>query len=130
MGGVCRAGVGATGVLPPLSPPFGNIRGQANQPPVAAGWLALKREPLHKNRCPPLPHMPHGKWRVGTSEHTPQSTNTTPLLHHPLPEGYSDSGKDAGRMAAAWALFKTQEKIVQVRGSCTRGSCTAAVHGG
>jgi hypothetical protein len=29
--------------------------------------------------------------------------------------GYSDSGKDAGRMAAAWALFETQERIVQVR---------------
>ena len=28
--------------------------------------------------------------------------------------GYSDSGKDAGRMAAAWALFETQESIVQV----------------
>jgi phosphoenolpyruvate carboxylase len=28
--------------------------------------------------------------------------------------GYSDSGKDAGRMAAAWALFETQEKIVKV----------------
>ncbi|WIA14756.1 hypothetical protein OEZ85_003241 [Tetradesmus obliquus] len=28
--------------------------------------------------------------------------------------GYSDSGKDAGRMAAAWALFETQERIVAV----------------
>lgn len=28
--------------------------------------------------------------------------------------GYSDSGKDAGRMAAAWALFETQENIVHV----------------
>jgi len=28
--------------------------------------------------------------------------------------GYSDSGKDAGRMAAAWALFETQENIVEV----------------
>lgn len=28
--------------------------------------------------------------------------------------GYSDSGKDAGRLAAAWALYETQEKIVQV----------------
>lgn len=28
--------------------------------------------------------------------------------------GYSDSGKDAGRMAAAWALFETQEKLVAV----------------
>jgi hypothetical protein len=32
--------------------------------------------------------------------------------------GYSDSGKDAGRMAAAWALFETQEKIVKVWGLC------------
>eukprot|EP00877_Chromochloris_zofingiensis_P014491 jgi/Chrzof1/9296/UNPLg00263.t1_PEPC1[v5.2] len=28
--------------------------------------------------------------------------------------GYSDSGKDAGRLAAAWALFETQERIVAV----------------
>eukprot|EP00878_Enallax_costatus_P019069 GHUV01020106.1.p1 GENE.GHUV01020106.1~~GHUV01020106.1.p1 ORF type:complete len:382 (+),score=111.46 GHUV01020106.1:226-1371(+) len=28
--------------------------------------------------------------------------------------GYSDSGKDAGRMAAAWSLFETQENIVNV----------------
>ena len=26
--------------------------------------------------------------------------------------GYSDSGKDAGRMAAAWALYQTQQKLV------------------
>jgi len=28
--------------------------------------------------------------------------------------GYSDSGKDAGRLAAAWALFEAQEKLVSV----------------
>ncbi|PNG99024.1 Phosphoenolpyruvate carboxylase 1, partial [Tetrabaena socialis] len=28
--------------------------------------------------------------------------------------GYSDSGKDAGRLAAAWALYETQEKLVAV----------------
>lgn len=28
--------------------------------------------------------------------------------------GYSDSSKDAGRFAAAWALYEAQEKIVQV----------------
>jgi Phosphoenolpyruvate carboxylase len=28
--------------------------------------------------------------------------------------GYSDSGKDAGRMAAAWALYEVQEKLVKV----------------
>ena len=28
--------------------------------------------------------------------------------------GYSDSGKDAGRMAAAWSLFAAQEKLVAV----------------
>jgi phosphoenolpyruvate carboxylase len=28
--------------------------------------------------------------------------------------GYSDSGKDAGRVAAAWALFETQEALVRV----------------
>jgi len=32
--------------------------------------------------------------------------------------GYSDSGKDAGRMAAAWALFETQERIVAVSWCC------------
>jgi len=26
--------------------------------------------------------------------------------------GYSDSGKDAGRLAAAWALYKCQEALV------------------
>jgi len=36
------------------------------------------------------------------------------LLPVCLSAGYSDSGKDAGRMAAAWALFETQEKIVSV----------------
>lgn len=29
--------------------------------------------------------------------------------------GYSDSGKDAGRLAAVWALYKCQESIVEVR---------------
>lgn len=28
--------------------------------------------------------------------------------------GYSDSGKDAGRLAAAWSLYETQEKLVEV----------------
>lgn len=28
--------------------------------------------------------------------------------------GYSDSGKDAGRLAAAWALFQAQEQLVEV----------------
>jgi len=28
--------------------------------------------------------------------------------------GYSDSGKDAGRLSAAWALFETQEAAVAV----------------
>ncbi len=28
--------------------------------------------------------------------------------------GYSDSGKDAGRAAAAWALYRCQEELVQV----------------
>jgi phosphoenolpyruvate carboxylase len=36
------------------------------------------------------------------------------LLSELLCAGYSDSGKDAGRMAAAWALFETQERIVSV----------------
>lgn len=28
--------------------------------------------------------------------------------------GYSDSGKDAGRLAAAWQLYKTQEELIKV----------------
>lgn len=28
--------------------------------------------------------------------------------------GYSDSGKDGGRLAAAWALYKCQEDLVRV----------------
>ncbi|MEW5318243.1 MAG: hypothetical protein WDW38_009481 [Sanguina aurantia] len=32
--------------------------------------------------------------------------------------GYSDSGKDAGRLAAAWALFETQEKLGAVAKQC------------
>ena len=28
--------------------------------------------------------------------------------------GYSDSGKDAGRLSANWALFRCQEKLVYV----------------
>ena len=28
--------------------------------------------------------------------------------------GYSDSGKDAGRMAAAWGLYEVQESLVRV----------------
>jgi hypothetical protein len=28
--------------------------------------------------------------------------------------GYSDSSKDAGRLAASWALFRTQERLVQL----------------
>ncbi|GIL79818.1 hypothetical protein Vretifemale_9097 [Volvox reticuliferus] len=39
--------------------------------------------------------------------------------------GYSDSGKDAGRLAAAWALYETQEKLVSVAakwGVCAMGA--------
>lgn len=28
--------------------------------------------------------------------------------------GYSDSGKDAGRLASQWALFRAQEQLVEV----------------
>ena len=34
--------------------------------------------------------------------------------HQEIMLGYSDSGKDAGRMAAAWELYKAQESIVNV----------------
>jgi phosphoenolpyruvate carboxylase len=34
--------------------------------------------------------------------------------HQEIMLGYSDSGKDAGRIAAAWALYKCQEDLVQV----------------
>ena len=34
--------------------------------------------------------------------------------HQEIMLGYSDSGKDGGRLAAAWALYKCQEDLVQV----------------
>ena len=34
--------------------------------------------------------------------------------HQEVMLGYSDSGKDAGRAAAAWALYRCQEDLVQV----------------
>lgn len=34
--------------------------------------------------------------------------------HQEIMLGYSDSGKDAGRLAASWALYKCQEKLVEV----------------
>ncbi|BDA47382.1 probable phosphoenolpyruvate carboxylase [Coccomyxa sp. Obi] len=34
--------------------------------------------------------------------------------HQEVMLGYSDSGKDAGRLAAAWALYKSQEDLVEV----------------
>ncbi len=34
--------------------------------------------------------------------------------HQEIMLGYSDSGKDAGRLAAAWALYKSQEDLVEV----------------
>ena len=37
--------------------------------------------------------------------------------HQEIMLGYSDSGKDGGRLAAAWALYKCQEDLVQVRES-------------
>ena len=35
--------------------------------------------------------------------------------HQEIMLGYSDSGKDGGRLAAAWALYKCQEDLVRVR---------------
>lgn len=34
--------------------------------------------------------------------------------------GYSDSGKDAGRLAANWALYKCQEKVCRGCRECLR----------
>lgn len=34
--------------------------------------------------------------------------------HQEVMIGYSDSGKDAGRLAAAWALYKCQESLVEI----------------
>ncbi len=34
--------------------------------------------------------------------------------HQEVMIGYSDSGKDAGRLAAAWALYRAQEDVVEV----------------
>ena len=36
------------------------------------------------------------------------------LSHVEVMLGYSDSAKDAGRLAATWALYKAQEELVQV----------------
>jgi phosphoenolpyruvate carboxylase len=35
-----------------------------------------------------------------------------PFLSFQVMLGYSDSGKDAGRLAAAWELYKVQERLV------------------
>ena len=37
--------------------------------------------------------------------------------HQEVMIGYSDSAKDAGRLAAAWALYKAQEEIVEAVGA-------------
>ena len=37
--------------------------------------------------------------------------------------GYSDSGKDAGRVAAAWALYGCQEQLVEASGSTALHAC-------
>ena len=34
--------------------------------------------------------------------------------HQEVMIGYSDSGKDAGRLAAAWALYRAQEEVVRI----------------
>ena len=44
--------------------------------------------------------------------------------HQEIMLGYSDSGKDGGRLAAAWALYKCQEDLVRVR----RPLCSGAFH--
>ena len=38
--------------------------------------------------------------------------------------GYSDSGKDAGRVAAAWALYGCQEQLVEVSRSTALRTCS------
>jgi phosphoenolpyruvate carboxylase len=35
--------------------------------------------------------------------------------HQEIMIGYSDSGKDAGRLAAAWGIYEVQEKLTKVR---------------
>ncbi|GJP55612.1 hypothetical protein CLOM_g14562 [Closterium sp. NIES-68] len=41
--------------------------------------------------------------------------------------GYSDSGKDAGRLGAAWALYKAQARVVEV--ACAHGVQLSIFHG-
>jgi phosphoenolpyruvate carboxylase len=42
----------------------------------------------------------------------PLVLSSSPLVQVMI--GYSDSGKDAGRLSAAWQMFKTQEDLVKV----------------
>jgi phosphoenolpyruvate carboxylase len=42
--------------------------------------------------------------------------------------GYSDSAKDAGRLAANWALYKAQEKLVKVPLAPDSPPCTSCLH--
>lgn len=50
-------------------------------------------------------------WCVRTCVRTHLTHTFTCIQTH---AGYSDSGKDAGRLAAAWALFEAQEQLVAV----------------
>ena len=51
-----------------------------------------------------------------TMRHLFASDGYRALIHdrHEVMVGYSDSSKDSGRFAAAWALYKAQEEIVRV----------------
>lgn len=43
--------------------------------------------------------------------------------HQEVMLGYSDSGKDAGRVAAAWALYGCQEQLVEASCSTALRAC-------
>ena len=48
--------------------------------------------------------------------------------HQEIMLGYSDSGKDGGRLAAAWALYKCQEDLVRVREPLCCGAFQSALY--
>lgn len=58
--------------------------------------------------------LPANSTQLTNTEHVAIYLYSQSWTHDDTLAGYSDSGKDAGRLAAAWALFEAQEKLVAV----------------